>query len=443
MMQMKVVFSLWLTAALLLSGAASGADANTDTKVVKSVEQQFKVLLSPLVTNQLIPGYYLAVYQDDRLVIELSEGLASEADGLLPSANTLYAIMSMTKPIVSLATLKLVDQGKLKLTDPVKKFIPEFAKLLVVEDGDLDSPAEELKRDITIHDLLTHTSGLTYSEDITGQEEIAEVYADLEILPLDGLANTKIGGLKEHIAQLVQLPLVSQPGEKFIYSVSLDVLGRVLELVTMKPLDQVLKDEIFSPLGMHDTLFRIPADKINRLASMYEPRVATYPIPGIYKRFQQYKALPKNQRNFGLSDQTYLSGGAGLISTANDYAKFLSLLDNDFRVGSDGVFISQDLGQKMFINQLPEALGDEGLTYNFGPASKPEGFSYGLGIRVKPGGDIKDPLTYDYYHWAGAANTGFWLDRNNSIYGVFMTQHIPIQYNQVPELVKISRGLAP
>ncbi|MAQ11131.1 MAG: hypothetical protein CMQ11_15105, partial [Gammaproteobacteria bacterium] len=107
------------------------------------------------------------------------------------------------------------------------------------------------------------------------------------------------------------------------------------------------------------------------------------------------------------------------------------------------LFITPGLGQKMFINQLPEVLGDEGLTYNFGPTAKPAGFGYGLGIRVKPGGDIKDPLTYDYYHWAGAANTGFWLDRNNSIYGVFMTQHIPTQYNQVPELVKISRGLAP
>jgi CubicO group peptidase (beta-lactamase class C family) len=409
-----------------------------DAPVVSPMTQAYAQLLDPMIDEQLIPGYYLAVYKNGQQVVDLARGFADEEASLLPSQDVLYFIASMTKPIVSLATLKLVEQGRLNLADPVKKFIPEFSNLLVVPDGDLDNSSEELVRDVTIHDLLTHTSGLTYSQDITGREEIAKVYADLGIFSIDGLAESKLGSLADHIEQLVQLPLVFQPGEVFVYSVGIDVVGRVLEIVTGKPLDVVVNELVLVPLDMTDTHFKVPEAKRTRLAAMYSPRVATYPIPGVYRRYQPYQNLPKGQPNFGLSDSGYLSGGAGLVSTARDYAKLLAVMSNGFRVGQQQ-FISAQIGNKLFQNQLPAALQGKGLVYNFGPSASSTGFSYGLGIRLLAGGDLNRSDEHDYYFWAGAANTGFWIDLKNDVYGIFMTQHLPTQYDRTAEMVEIAR----
>ena len=346
----------------------------------------------------------------------------------------------MTKPIVSLATLILADRGVLDLKDPVRKFIPEFADLLVVEDGDYDNPAEALARDITIHDLLTHTSGLTYSQDITGREEIAQLYAELDILSIDGMFRSRLGNLDDHIQELVQLPLVAQPGTLFVYSVSIDVLGRVLEVASDSPLDRLLEELVLGPLEMNDTGFRVRPADVNRLSQMYSPRVATYPIPGVYRRYEKYASLPEGQKNFGQSEETYLSGGAGLISSAHDYAKFLMFLSRGTTSGGE-TLLGADMLAQMFANQLPKALGGDGLVYNFGPMASGTGFGYGLGIRLKAGGNPEDQSDHDYYWWAGAANTGFWIDPESDSIGVLMIQHLPTQYDRVAELVEATRLL--
>ena len=181
--------------------------ANVDTPVFEQeAPAPIEAILKPLMNDQLISGYHLSVYKNHQQVLNLSEGFADEDAGIESSEKVLYAIASMTKPIVSLATLILADRDVLDLKDPVRKFIPEFADLLVVEDGDYDNPAEALARDITIHDLLTHTSGLTYSQDITGREEIAQLYAELDILSIDGMFRSRLGNLDDHIQELVQLP---------------------------------------------------------------------------------------------------------------------------------------------------------------------------------------------------------------------------------------------
>ena len=423
--------------AMLLSLMMLVASAD-EVAVLSPLTQEYANLLNPMVDEQLIPGYYLSVYKNGQQVVDLSRGFADEEASLLPSQDVLYFIASMTKPIVSLATLKLVEQGQLNLTDPVKQFIPEFSNLLVVPEGDLDNPTEALDRDLTIHDLLTHTSGLTYSQDITGREEIAKVYADLGLFAIDGLAESKLGSLENHVEQLVQLPLVFQPGEAFVYSVGIDVVARVLEIVTGKPLDLVITELVLEPLAMTDTHFTIPEVKRDRLAAMYSPRVATYPIPGVYRRYQPYQNLPKGHKNFGVSDAGYLSGGAGLMSTARDYAKLLAVISNGFRVGQRQ-FLDAQIGNQLFQNQLPAGLEDEGLVYNFGPSANNAGFSYGLGIRLLEGGNLTRTDDHDYYFWAGAANTGFWIDLKNDVYGIFMTQHLPTQYDRTAEMVEISR----
>lgn len=423
--------------ALLLATIVHASKAD-DVVVLSPMTQEYANLLNPMVDEQLIPGYYLSVYKNGQQVVDLSLGFADEEANLLPGQDVLYFIASMTKPIVSLATLKLVEQGQLNLTDPVKQFIPEFANVLVVPEGDLDNATEELGRDITIHDLLTHTSGLTYSQDITGREEIAKVYADLGLFAIDGLAESKLGSLADHVEQLVQLPLVFQPGEVFVYSVGIDVVGRVLEIVTGKPLDIAIAELVLKPLAMTDTHFTIPEAKRGRLAAMYSPRVATYPIPGVYRRYQPYQNLPKGHQNFGVSEAGYLSGGAGLVSTARDYAKLLAVMSNGFRVGQKQ-YLSPQIGNQLFRNQLPAVLEDEGLVYNFGPSANKTGFSYGLGIRLIEDGNLTRSDDHDYYFWAGAANTGFWIDLKNDVYGIFMTQHLPTQYDRTAEMVEIAR----
>ena len=139
-----------------------------------------------------------------------------------------------------------------------------------------------------------------------------------------------------------------------------------------------------------------------------------------------------------MSDLGYLSGGAGLISTARDYAKFLSVLTNGFLVGGEPL-LSSDLGNQMFQNQLPVALGDRGLTYNFGASAQATGFSYGLGIKLVKGGSLEREEDHDYYFWAGAANTGFWIDKKSGTIGIFMTQHLPTQYDRIAEMVELGR----
>lgn len=437
---MKVTNLSLLFGVFLLLYAAGGA-ADTLQEKSAAVEVDVRAILDPLTEEQLLPGYYLGVFDSTGKIFELSQGSAAEAGGLRPSSEALYAIMSMTKPIVSFAVLALIERGALGLDDPVSKFIPELGSLVVVEDGDLDEPQQDLNRQITIRDLLTHTSGLTYSEDIVGREEVAKLYAELGIFPLDERDETGLAGLSDHISALAQLPLVAQPGQRFVYSVSIDVLGRVLEVVEKKSLDLVLADLVLKPLDMTSTYFVVPEEASARLAQMYRPRIATYPIPGVYKRYQPYE-VGGGRINFGLKADRLLSGGAGLISSADDYSKFLTMLLNG-GVWKGERIISEETVESMFTHQLPEHLGSEALVYNFGPSTLGSGFSFGLGIKTKGEGDPFVVEDHDYYVWYGAANTGFWIDRQKQLIGIFMAQHIPSQYDRIPELVDVVRKLAP
>ena len=366
-------------------------------------------------------------------------GSTREAGELRPSGDVLYAIMSMTKPIVSFAALRLIDEKRLQLDEPVAKYIPELGSLTVVDEGDLDKVQEELVRPITIRDLLRHTSGLTYSEDVVGREEVAKLYAELGVFPLDEPEESGLPTLSDHITALAQLPLVAQPGQQFIYSVSIDVLGRILEIVERKSLDLVLREWVLDPLGMDSTYFVVPPDQEARLAQMYRPRLATYPIPGVYKRYQPYD-VGGGRVNFGLKSDRLLSGGAGLISSANDYAKFLQMLMAG-GVWKGERLLAAETAESLFEHQLPDHLGSNALVYNFGPSSKGSGFSFGLGIQTKGTGNPSLAEDHDYYVWYGAANTGFWIDRANGLIGVFMAQHIPSQYQMVPDLVGIVRKI--
>ena len=434
MTKVKSILSWSSFAVVLLVYSASSKAEDHDAVVA-----EIRSILDPLVDEQMLPGYYLGVFDEKSSLFEVSMGSTREAGELRPSGDVLYAIMSMTKPIVSFAALRLIDEKRLQLDDPVAKYIPELGSLTVVDEGDLDKVQEELVRPITIRDLLRHTSGLTYSEDVVGREEVAKLYAELGVFPLDEPEESGLPTLSDHITALAQLPLVAQPGQQFIYSVSIDVLGRILEIVERKSLDLVLREWVLDPLGMDSTYFVVPPDQEARLAQMYRPRLATYPIPGVYKRYQPYD-VGGGRVNFGLKSDRLLSGGAGLISSANDYAKFLQMLMAG-GVWKGERLLAAETAESLFEHQLPDHLGSNALVYNFGPSSKGSGFSFGLGIQTKGTGNPSLAEDHDYYVWYGAANTGFWIDRANGLIGVFMAQHIPSQYQMVPDLVGIVRKI--
>ena len=347
MTKVKSILSWFSFAVVLLVYGASSKAEDHDAVIA-----EIRSILDPLVDEQMLPGYYLGVFDKKSSLFEVSMGSTREAGALRPSGDVLYAIMSMTKPIVSFAALRLIDERRLQLDDPVAKYIPELGSLTVVDEGDLDKVQEELVRPITIRDLLRHTSGLTYSEDVVGREEVAKLYAELGVFPLDEPEDSNLPTLSDHITALAQLPLVAQPGQQFIYSVSIDVLGRILEIVERKSLDLVLREWVLDPLDMDSTYFVVPPEQEARLAQMYRPRLATYPIPGVYKRYQPYD-VGGGRVNFGLKSDRLLSGGAGLISSANDYAKFLQMLMAG-GVWKGERLLAAETAESLFEHQLPD-----------------------------------------------------------------------------------------
>ena len=407
------------------------------SQIALAKSSEYAAILDPLVDEGLLPGYYFAVYRDGDVLYERAKGYADEAEKIEPDGETLYAMMSMTKPLMGLAVLILVEEGKVNLEDPVLKYIPEFANVGVAPGGSYDSPIEPTRRPITIFDLLIHTAGLTYSSGVTGFGDVADAYRDLGLMTLESIADSQWGLLESQVEKLTELPLVSQPGQRFIYSVSMDVLGRVVEIVSGQPISEFLKERIFVPLEMKSSVFRVSEKDRGRLARVYQPQIRTYPIPGNYKRYEQFAGLPKKQKNWGLSDKGYLSGGAGLISTANDYAKFIKLL-SDGLVINGAPMVSNKLKQRYFSHQLPKGLGSSPMVYSLGSAAKNAGYAFGLGVVPELDGNLDDPATYDYLFWQGAANTLFWVDQKSGVYGLLLTQHIPIQYMLTPQLEDIA-----
>jgi CubicO group peptidase (beta-lactamase class C family) len=343
----------------------------------------------------------------------------------------------MTKPITSLAVLKLMENSDLKLSDPIKKYLPDFSDMLVAKDGSYDSQLKPAIRDITLFDLLTHTSGLTYTSEITGVGDIANTYRDLDIFTLDAIIESDTGTLEEHTNQLAQLPLVAQPGQQFIYSVGIDVAGRIIEIVSGKSLRDYLKEEILIPLKMNDTDFYVSEEKQNRLARLYSPLKRTYQIPGTPKMYQPTNLIPKEMKNFGIKTSMY-SGGAGLISTAVDYSKFLQFLLE--RKEKNALGLSQASFDRILTDQLGSKLGPDLMVPAMGEFAKNQVFSLGLGVSLDSSAARNKNTPYDYLYWSGAYSTHAWIDPSTGVYGIFMTQLFPL-IMMTPDLQEVADRL--
>jgi len=319
--------------------------------------------------------------------------------------DTLFRIYSMTKPITSVAVMMLYEEGAFLLTDPIHKFTPAFADVRVLAqtpDGmDLVPP----QRAITIRDLLTHTAGLAYGLD---EDYIDQLYKE----PLWGaMERNPESTLGEMVEAIAALPLAYHPGQGWRYSLATFVLGYLVEAVSGMAFDAFLQERIFQPLGMADTGFYVPPDKIGRFATLYGPGengTGLQVVDGHF-HFTRRGAIP--------------AGGEALVSTATDYARFAQMLLNGGAL--DGVRL---LGRKsvelMTMNHLPPGL------HPFGNRSQGMGLGVSVAIDLAQTQALGSAGTYG---WGGAASTNFWIDPQEELIGIFMTQLINGTYPVVDE----------
>ena len=404
----------WLALGLLLWAASS--PARSDERPASSANPKFEAvdrLLAHHVERKQIAGAVALVVHDGQVAYSTALGMRDCEAGAAMTPDTIFRIASMTKPVTSVAVMMLRDEGKLALDDPLAKYLPEFSNPHVLEsDAEGRHRLVPARREITIRDLLTHTSGLAYG--FGAPPPLAERYARLGIA--DGLIETQ-GTIADNARRLAQVPLTNHPGEAWQYGLSTDVLGRVVEVVSGKTLDEFSRERIFAPLGMKDTHFRLPREELPRLAALYRPRTDG-PIERVGEGPQQHGGV-KYSATFPYSgDGTYFSGGAGLVSTAADYAHFLRMLLHDGEL--DGVrLLKPGTVAEMTRNQI----GDLNILFTI------HGDKFGLGFGVHTDqSKERNGASVGTYSWGGIFHTYFWVDPRREVVGILMTQLYPFDH---------------
>jgi len=351
--------------------------------------------------GKLVGGLGL-VALGDKIVYAETWGQRDREKQLPMTDDTIFRIYSMSKPVTSVAAMILVEDGNLELDDPISKYLPDLSEMTVLVEakGDNGETREEevpVTRPITVRDLLRHTSGFTYG--FFGNSEVDKRYRKAGVLVTDKT-------LEDTVKKLSQIPLKHQPGTRWHYSVSTDVLGRVIEVAAGQSLDQFFQKRIFEPLGMKDTFFTVPQEELPRLAQMYAPNVRGGLRP----------ALALRSRRFTDSSNRFYSGGGGLCSTASDYMAFCRMLLNEGQLDGTRI-LKPETVRSMHTNQLTDGI------------QRTLGFQFGLGFRIDRNG---------VYSWGGAAGTRFWIDPKNELITIYMVQINPTgKFNFGDEMKKL------
>jgi CubicO group peptidase (beta-lactamase class C family) len=365
--------------------------------------------LKRYVDDGRLPGWQVMVSRRGRVAHFSSYGLIDKEDGRPVEPDTLWRIYSMTKPVTSVAAMMLWEQGAFELADPISKWLPEFAEPRVYTGGSAAKhstvPATE---PIRVWHLLTHTAGLTYG--------FHRVHVTDEIYRNAGFefGNPRGLDLAGSVDAWAQLPLAFNPGSEWLYSVSTDVLGRLVEVVSGQPLDQFFAERIFGPLGMADTGFFVDEDRRHRLAALYAMPAGGREIV----RFDQMGEA-------ALRAPRVLSGGGGLVSTTRDYARFTWMLLGGGAL--EGVrLLSPRTLQTMTRNHLPGGADLQSYGRPLFAEVRYDGVGFGLGFAT-----MLDPVAAKMagnageFNWGGLASTAFWVDPVDEITVVFMTQLMP------------------
>jgi CubicO group peptidase (beta-lactamase class C family) len=349
-------------------------------------------------------------------------GLMDRERGKPMQPDTIFRIYSMTKPITCVALMMLYERGCFQLFDPVFKFIPAFNDLKVYAGGTgSDIELVDLQRPVTVRDLLTHTSGLTYHFLEYGHVE--EMYRET------GVSSER--PLTEFVAHLLELPLAFQPGTAWRYSYSYDVVAYLVEIMSGQPLDAFLQENLFEPLDMADTGFFVPGDKLERFAAMYGSGDCLEPdMTGTkwYGGAEEgiHRLIADSMDSLESAPHNVFRGGHGLVSTAPDYLRFCQMLLNKGELGGKRI-LSRKTVELMTTNHLAPDL----LPFEIAGMYTP-GYGYGLGLKVLMDvGQGQTMGSQGEYAWSGAADTSFWIDPQEELIGVQMAQFQPSGYHLI------------
>jgi CubicO group peptidase (beta-lactamase class C family) len=407
-MRTKPLLSLLLALAWL----SSPLRAQTSAPARPRIENGFATdrlaridqVLQRYVDENQIAGVVALVMRDGRVVYERAAGWAEKESGKRMTTDAIFRIASQTKALTSTAILMLVEEGRIGLDDPLSRYVQQFSKTTVATRSDTGRVITAAKRPITIRDLLTHTAGISYGTDSL----VAPLYRAKGLGPAAGwgwYTADKKEPICTTMERLGTLPFVAQPGDAFVYGYSTDVLGCVVERVSGVSLDDFFRTRITQPLGMKDTFFFIPPEKRQRLATVY--------LSDSSGHAQRAPNGPRGQGDYVDGPRRSFAGGAGLLSTARDYARFLQMLLNGGEL--DGVrILAPKTIDLMTTNQV-------GTLFNFGGGGRGFGLGFGITDRVGASGFT----SVGSWGWGGAYGSIYTVDPKERLIMVFMIQQVP------------------
>ncbi len=361
------------------------------------------------VDDKRLVGTHVVVTRRGEVVLNDTYGFADVENNKAVAPDTIWRIYSMTKPVTSVALMMLVEQGLLRLEQRMSDFIPEYAEPKVWAGGDEDNfEVVDAEREPTVHDMLTHMSGVTAG--FIRAHPLDALYRKVGL----GDFSRPEGNLEQGVALLAKQPLLFEPGTRWNYGMSTDVVGRIVEVVSGQPLDRFFAEHIFEPLGMVDTGFSVPPGEADRFSAMY-----------MRGKNGDASLIESSTKSNYLKEAEYFSGAGGLVSTAGDYHRFVECLARGGEL--DGVRL---LGPKtldyMALNHLPGGvtLNEMGQSLFSETAMEGVGFGLGFGVVVDPAA-ATNLCSRGEYNWGGAASTTFWIDPLEEVHVEFYTQLLP------------------
>ena len=404
-----------LAASTALAGPAQHNHAPTAPAAAGSIAvPKATALIESYPATRKAPGVVAVIGVGHSTLTRASGAIAFDAGAAKADGDTLWRVYSMTKPITGMAAMMLIEDGKLKLDDPISKFIPAFKNMTVLVDGTKDLTAVPAKNQITVRHLLTHTAGLGYT--IVTKGPLLNAYNEAGITPFSStvqaekdLRKVRPATLQAFAEKVATLPLIAEPGTKWSYSIGLDVLGAVIEKASGMPFDTFLQTRIFTPLKMNSTYFTVPAGDAKRLVTGYA-FVGENPLP-----------LDAGATSVYLSPPSFPYGGAGLVMSANDYDRFLHMLLNGGMLDGVRVMKAETVALGMS-DLLPKGVIYPGAVAATGGTTSTQGFGAGGSVALvdMPGGPGKGT-----YGWGGAAGTIAWVDPKNKVRATVMVNYLP------------------
>ena len=372
------------------------------------------------VADGKLAGAQVQVAHQGKVALRHTVGRSDVATDRPLADDAIYRIYSMTKPITSVALMQLYEQGRFLLEDPVEAFLPEFADPQVWVGGSLTQPITRPAQTVmTVKDVLCHTSGLTYG--FFFQNNVDAMYRE------DNLGNFGLPeqSLEEAIKALATKPLVFDPGTAWNYSMSTDVCGRLVEVISGQSLDDYIAEHVTGPLGMNDSAFHVPEDKADRFTTLYVTTPGSLLTP----------MEPFDQSRY-LQPPVMLSGGGGMVGTLDDYQRFADMLLNGGELDGERIIGRKTL-EYMTLNHLPEGktLNELGQSTFSEAVMNGMGFGLGFSTLVEPAANGA-VSSYGEFAWGGAASTAFWVDPVEEITCVFMTQFLPSSHYPIRRELK-------